>query len=192
MRSRPCSVNSWHLRQAVRALRQGGIIACPTEGVFGLECSPFDSQAVFRLLELKQRPAQAGLIIVAASFAQLKPLLGPLPRHDAQRVLATWPGPVTWLWPVSSELPFWIRGNHATIAVRVTEHPILATLCQRWGGPLISTSANLHGRPPARSVLQVRTYFNGKIDYLLHGQLGKRRKPTEIRDARDGALVRSG
>ena len=184
--------NPWHLRQAIRALGRGGVIACPTEGVFGLECNPFDCEAVFRLLELKQRPVQAGLILVAASFAQIKPLLKPLPHDNECRVIATWPGPVTWLWPVFSDLPFWIRGNHGTIAVRVTNHPILATLCQHWGGPLISTSANPHGRNPARSALQVRNYFGDNIDFIVHGQLGNQQKPTQIRDVRDGAVVRPG
>jgi L-threonylcarbamoyladenylate synthase len=185
-------VNPWHLRQAIRALGQGGIVACPTEGVFGLHCNPFDSEAVFRLLEIKQRPVKAGLILIAASFEQIKSLLKPLPRHNENRVFATWPGAVTWLWPADSALPFWIRGNHGTVAVRVTNHPILATLCQQWGGPLISTSANPHGRKPARSALQVRNYFNDRIDFILHGRLGDQQQPTEIRDARDGAIIRPG
>lgn len=185
-------VNPWHLRQAIRTLGRGGIIACPTEGVFGLECNPFDSKAVFRLLEIKQRPVQAGLILIAANFAQIKPFVKPLSPHIEHRVFATWPGPVTWLWPAYPELPFWIRGNHGTLAVRVTNHPILATLCQHWGGPLISTSANPHGRNPARSPLQVRNYFSDRIDLILHGQLGDQRQPTEIRDARDGEVIRSG
>jgi L-threonylcarbamoyladenylate synthase len=167
------------------------VIAYPTEAVYGLGCDPLDGAAVSRLLALKGRTAGKGLILIAARFAQLAPFLEPLAPALATRVLATWPGPVTWLLPARPAVPPWLRGEHDTLAVRVTAHPLAAALCTAFGGALVSTSANRAGRPPARSPLAVRRAFDGELDVVLHGPLGPGNRPTEIRDGRSGAVVRA-
>ncbi len=185
-------MSGFHLRAARRTLQAGGIVAYPTEAVYGLGCDPNNPDAVMRLLALKHRPWQKGVILIASALDQLEPYLQPLSPPIAARVQATWPGPVTWLLPARPEVPWWIRGEHRTLAVRVTAHPLAASLCHAFGGPLVSTSANLAGHEPARSALRVRRELGEKVDYILHGPLGTLAQPTEIRDAETGRIIRAG
>ncbi|RZU38663.1 translation factor SUA5 [Fluviicoccus keumensis] len=178
------------LRQAVRVLDNGGVIAYPTEAVWGLGCDPFNRAAVLRLLEIKQRPMHKGLIIIAAEVGQVLPWLGGLTVGQCRRVIETWPGPNTWVVPVGHDFPEWVRGDHASVAVRVSAHPGVQALCRRYGGALVSTSANRTGLPPARSALQVQCGLRGQVDYRLPGRLGGQNKPTLIRDALTGQVLR--
>ncbi|WP_078117862.1 L-threonylcarbamoyladenylate synthase [Thiosocius teredinicola] len=179
----------FRLRLAARLLREGAVIAYPTEAVFGLGCDPLNRRAVYRLLAIKQRPVEKGLILIASDISQLLPFVS-IPSTVLRAELeATWPGPVTWLLPTRPETPKWLRGEHTTIAVRVTAHPVAAALCDAFGGPIVSTSANASGRPPARTALQARRRCPG-IDAILNGKTGGRARPTEIRDAATGRTVR--
>jgi L-threonylcarbamoyladenylate synthase len=181
---------NWKIREALRHIEDGGIIAYPTETVYGLGCDPFNAAAVLHLLDLKQRNIRQGLVLIASDFDQLQPLLLPLAPAVKKRVTKTGPGATTWVLPCPPEVPAWLRGNHASLAVRITSHPFAAALCKHWGGPLVSTSANLHGKHPATSPLAVRKAFNGKLYYILHGDRGCGR-PSEIRDAISGTILRS-
>lgn len=183
-------VAPWHLRAAVEALDGGGVIACPTEAVWGLSCSPRDERAGMRLLALKHRHWSKGLILVAADFAQLAPYVDVPSNNALKRATATWPGPATWIFPASAQAPMWITGDHDGIAVRVTNHPLLRALSKRFGGPLVSTSANTAGRDPARDIHQVRRYFRNQLDAIVPGALGGLAKPTTIRDVATGHILR--
>ncbi|WP_297528846.1 L-threonylcarbamoyladenylate synthase [Thiohalobacter sp.] len=184
------AVRPWPLRQARRLLLAGGVIAYPTEAVWGLGCDPFDPVAVARLLALKGRTADKGLILISDRLERVEPLLAPLPAARRKAVLATWPGPHTWLWPAQDWVPDWLTGGRPTLAVRVTAHPLAAALCAVAGRPLVSTSANPSGHRPARSALKCMKYFEGQLDGVLHGRLGGLDRPTTIRDALSGALLR--
>ena len=185
-------MSDFHLRTARRVLREGGIVAYPTEAVYGLGCDPYNARAVIRLLELKQRSWKKGLILIASHRHQLDPWLEPVGLSVEQQLEKTWPGPVTWLLPARPEVPIWLRGEHTTLAVRVTAHPLAAALCDAFGGPIVSTSANFAEHRAARSVLQLQRAMGEKIDYILHGEIGEQSKPTEIRDAQSGRIVRAG
>lgn len=178
------------IEQAVTILRQGGVIAYPTEAVYGLGCDPQQPGAVKRILELKQRPADKGLILVAADFTQLEPWLLPLSAEVRQRVLGSWPGPLTWLCPVQEHVSSLLRGQHASLAVRVSDHPVIKELCTVFGGAIISTSANRRDAPPARTAQEVREIFSDSIDMVVEGALGDIDRPTEIRDALTNAIIR--
>lgn len=178
-----------HLRVAARLLQQGGVIAYPTEGVWGLGCDPFNEQAVRRLFDLKQRSEAKGLIIIAASMAQVEGWLGGLTLAQRAACAATWPGPYTWVVP-ATQAPRWLRGCHDSMAIRVSAHPGVQALCRAFGGALVSTSANVSGKSPARDALVLRQQFGRGLDYILPGQLGGDGKPSEIRDARTGIVLR--
>ena len=180
------------LDAAVRALRAGGVIAYPTEAVYGLGCDPRDAAALERILALKGRPADMGVIVIASAFTQLAPFLAPLAPELEARAAASWPGPVTWIWPCSAGLPRLLTGGRDTLAVRVTAHPGAAALCHAFGGALVSTSANRHGQPPARDAAAVRAAFGDALDAVVDGPCGGLARPTEIRDARTGAVLRAG
>jgi L-threonylcarbamoyladenylate synthase len=179
----------WRLQQVTRCLDQGGVIACPTEAVWGLSCDPWSADAVNRLLALKQRPVEKGLILVAADISQFADLLDDLPEDWQERLSASWPGPNTWLVPHQDRLPAWVTGRHASVALRVTDHPLMQQLCAL-NGPLVSTSANPSGRPAARSRLRVQQYFGERLDDVLAGPLGGRRSPSTIRDLATGTVLR--
>lgn len=185
-------MSDWQLRLALRCLQRGGLLAYATEAVWGLGCDPLRLATVQRLLEIKQRPMHKGLILVAAHFADLEPFLQPLHQSLYNRVMDSWPGPVTWLLPAQHWVPPELRGQHDTLAVRISAHPQVRALCEAFGGAIISTSANPAQRPPARNAGQVRRYFHGAIDHLLPGATGGASAPSEIRDARSGRVLRPG
>ncbi len=178
------------LQRAAQTLRAGGIVAYPTEAVYGLGCDPWNETAMRRLLTLKQRPAEMGVILIASRIEQLEPFITPLDEATLTKLQATWPGPVTWIVPARAETPAWLRGAHTTIAVRVTAHPIAAALCEAAQSALVSTSANRTGEPPARDADAVRHVFGDTVDYILSGEVGGLDRPTEIRDVRTGEVIR--
>lgn len=178
-----------HLRRAVRHLRQGGVVAHATEGVWGLACDPFDRSAVSRILALKKRPPDKGLILIADAAHRFAPELEALAAADRRRVEATWPGPVSWVLP-TQRFPAWITGKgNGTVAVRVPGHCQARALCAGFGGPLVSTSANPSGHPATANELRVRRWFQGRISYLLPGQTQGRRGPSQLR-ALSGEVLR--
>lgn len=181
-----------NLEDAAEIIRNGGLVAYPTEAVYGLGCDPRREDAVMRLLALKEREVSAGLILIAAELAQLDEFIQPFDEALAGRILPSWPGPVTWVVPAASGAPGWIRGRHATIAVRVTAHPVAAALCRAAGTALVSTSANLHGAAPARSARDVEITLGSRVDKVVEGACGEQERPTEIRDAMTGAVLRAG
>jgi L-threonylcarbamoyladenylate synthase len=178
------------LRQAAAQVRAGGVIAYPTEAVYGLGCDPRNGAAVQRLFEIKGRAASKGLILIAAELAQITPFIQALPIRFKQEILASWPGPVTWILPAAADTPDWLTGGRETVAVRVTAHPLAAALCRAAGSALVSTSANRSGQAPARTALQVRLRLHGMIDLVLAGQTGRLKKPTTIKSAVSGQVIR--
>lgn len=183
-------VTPWKLREAASLLHGGSVVAYPTEGVFGLGCDPWRADAVARILALKGRDRAKGLILIASGWADLAGLIAPLEPGLRERVARTWPGPVTWIMPAASRIPGWLTGGRPTVAVRVTAHPVASALCRAFGGALVSTSANRSGRPPARDALGVRLRLGDAVDLILSAPTGGQPGPTEIRDARDGRVLR--
>lgn len=179
--------------EAAPLLRGGGVIAYPTEAVWGLGCDPFNEAAVMRLLSIKQRPVDKGVILIAGARAQLDGLLDWDALTAAQReaVFASWPGPNTWIVPTTPRVPRWITGTHDGVAVRVSAHPEVIALCAAFGGPLVSTSANLAGEPPAFSRDALDPRVLALLDGVGTGETGGLASPTAIRDARSGAQIRA-
>ncbi|MEQ8288085.1 MAG: Sua5/YciO/YrdC/YwlC family protein [Gammaproteobacteria bacterium] len=179
-----------HLQAAIDAIQAGKVIAYPTESVFGLGCLPLNQSAVMEILELKQRSVTKGLICVAYSIEQLDEFVDFSMVSDMQAVTDSWPGPCTWLVPARSSTPAWLTGDHTTLAVRISAYPVVRKLCEKVG-PLVSTSANPQGMLPANSDQQVRAYFGSKLGYIYPAELPTGNKPTEIRDALSGKVVRN-
>jgi len=180
------------LQTAVAALRAGGVVAYPTEAVYGLGCDPHDHTAFERVFALKQRPPTQGVLLIAADFSQVETYIdiAQVPADALARARATWPGPHTWIFPRAANVPSWIAGNHAGIALRVTAHPLAAALCNAFGGAIVSTSANRHGAAPARTAGAVHAAFGSEVSYILDGAVGGLERPTTIRDAISGEQIR--
>lgn len=173
---------------AANILLRGGVIAYPTEGVFGLGCLPDDPQALHRLLDIKQRDSNKGLILIAADASQLdgwarlpggRTLPAPDPAH-----------PITWIVPPGPRVTTTLRGEHENIAVRITTNPTARALCVAAKSPLVSTSANLSGRPTARNRHVLRRQFGSVVDYVVPGDCGPASGPSEIRDFTSGNILR--
>lgn len=187
--SRPF-VSPWRLRFAARWLRMGGIVAYPTEAVYGLGCDPARTDALRKLLKLKRRPWHKGLILIAARPVQFDPFLAPLDTERVERAHARWPGPTTWLWPTHPWVSPLLRGEHRTLAVRVPGHPLARALCDAFGGALVSTSANRVGQKPARSALEVRRKLGHGGLFILSGAVDHKARPSRIMDIHSGRVLR--
>lgn len=179
------------LQYCVEQLHNNAVIAYPTEAVFGLGCDPDSEQAVMALLALKKRPAEKGLILIAANYQQLLPYISDerLTTEQRERMFSHWPGPVTFVVP--STAPGWLRGRFDSLAVRVSDHPGVQQLCLAFGKPLVSTSANLSGQEPCRNIREVAEQFGTDFP-VLNDVTGGRNNPSEIRNVITGELIRQG
>ena len=177
------------LESAVKIIRTQGVIAYPTEGVWGLGCDPFSYIAVKKLLGLKKRSAAQGLLLVATHIGQFDPFLEGLERKYYDELDRTWPGPTTYLVPDNGFAPRWVVGEHQTLGLRISDHPVIKALCSLTG-PLVSTSANISGSPPMQSAEEIKEVFCKEIDYVLFGELGKLGRPTEIKNIVTGEILR--
>ena len=177
-------------RHAADLLLAGGVIAYPTEGVFGLGCLPDNIAAVERILAIKRRDAAKGLILIAASANQFEGWIAQehlekIPQPDPRQ-------PVTWICRPSSQVPANVTGEHVGLAVRVTTNPIAAAICDAVGMPIVSTSANTSGHPVARNAFVLRRQFGRLVDYVVPGRCGPATGPSEIRDMASGRVLRPG
>lgn len=172
---------------------KGEVIAYPTEAVWGLGCNPFDAEAVYKVLSLKQRSVDKGLILIAADIHQFNFILKDCSAVQRNQLEKSWPGPVTWLVPNNGTIPYWISGNHSSVALRVSDHPVVKALCKAYRGPIVSTSANPQGKPSAKTAWQVSRYFrrSKELSYITKGSVGKRKKPSDIFDLNSGSTIRT-
>jgi L-threonylcarbamoyladenylate synthase len=175
------------ISRAADVLLGGGIITCPTEGVFGLSCMPDNSAAIKRLLRIKQRDPAKGLILIAASKDQLKDWIG----VPVEKIPDANPSqPITWIVPAAPSVSTLVRGEHDKVAVRVTTNPVAQALCEAVESPLVSTSANIVGEEPARNRLILHRKFAGCVDYMVPGDCGPATGPSEIRNLSTGEVLR--
>lgn len=184
------TIDKIDLACAVDALRRGQIIAHPTEAVWGLACDPFNKEAVSNLLFLKRRPVKKGLILVSGERNDFNHLLVGEALESLAALDKTWPGPVTWLVPHRRQLPRYLTGNHDTVALRVSAHAGIRSLCEQFGGPIVTTSANPTGCAPAMTLMQARRYFNTGVCYT-RGVLGGQKRPSQIWDLRTRTCLRA-
>ncbi|MCL1059539.1 threonylcarbamoyl-AMP synthase [Shewanella gelidimarina] len=180
--------------EVAELIEQGGIIAYPTEAVYGLGCDPDNDEAIHQLLQIKQRPWHKGLILVAGDYQQLLPYIdeSQLSVEQLAFVHSKWPGPFTFIMPIKPGLSKLLSGTFDSIAVRVTSHIGVKGLCAAINKPIVSTSANLSGQEPALSPIAVRQQFEGIIAGLVVGELGSQTAPSTIIDAKSGNIIRKG
>ena len=177
------------IRRLRAFLQRGGVIAYPTESCYGLGCDPSNRRAVQRILQLKGRPQRKGLIVIGSDICQFRRYFSPIPDSLAARLGEWWPGPNTLLLPVSKRCPRWLRGAHATLAVRVTAHPETARLCRMLNMALVSTSANHAAKRPLKSAASCTRAFGARV-WALPGQSGKRKRPSSIINPANGSVFR--
>ncbi|MEM5551904.1 threonylcarbamoyl-AMP synthase [Pseudoalteromonas sp. NEC-BIFX-2020_002] len=179
-------------KTALTALQQGGVIVYPTEAVYGLGCDPDDQHAVEKLLAIKQRPVEKGLILIADNYGQLLKYVddAKIPMDKRADIFSSWPGAITWVMPAAKNTPKWLTGQFDTIAVRVTNHPTVKRLCQELGKPLVSTSANLSGQDTVTSIEMAKSEFDQQVAFYVDEPLGGRTQPSTIKDVMTGKIFR--
>ncbi|AGH80073.1 ribosome maturation factor [Psychromonas sp. CNPT3] len=182
------------LTNALKVLNNQGVIAYPTESVFGLGCDPDSPDALQKILKIKQRPAHKGLILIAANTKQLQDYADFSQLSPAQiaRMQATWPGPVTWIVPAKKNLQPLIKGDFESVAVRVTAHPIVSELCTLFNKPIISTSANISGQDACQNAAQVQKMFvdTPLLETIVQASVSAFGSPSQIYDALTGKRLR--
>ena len=172
----------------IEIFQNGGIFSYPTEAVYGLGCDPDNEKAVQRLLSIKNRPIEKGLILVASDFSQVEKYLQHLSQAQQE---FTKPSDTTYIFPALASTPKWLTGDFDSLAIRISKHPLVRELCINLDSPLVSTSANLSGLEPAKSVEQVAKQLGGVIDAILEGNTGDSQKPSVIRDSISRQIIRS-
>ncbi len=188
----PVEANAAANDSLLNAFENGRLLVYPTEAVMGIGCDPDNEDAVNALLKIKQRPVEKGVILIAATYSQLLPYVNDNAIRPDRRsdIFSSWPGPNTWLLPKSNTAPSWLTGQHSKIAVRVTNHPVVIDLCNRLKKPIVSTSANLTGQPPATTLEEAKAVFGNSVDYV-EGSVGGASKPSVIRDGDTLEVIRA-
>ncbi|PID60064.1 MAG: tRNA threonylcarbamoyladenosine biosynthesis protein RimN [Gammaproteobacteria bacterium] len=179
------------LDEAAAVIRGGGVIAYPTEAVFGLGCLPGNEQAIERILTIKGREATRGLIIIGGSREQLAPWMAPLDTTAEATLAAHWPGPVTFVVKASEQVPLLLNGGRDTIAVRLSAMPLVAELCARCNSALVSTSANRSGNEALRSASDVDAVLGSELDTVLDAPTGGADSPSRVIELATGRLLRA-
>ncbi|PCH84664.1 MAG: tRNA threonylcarbamoyladenosine biosynthesis protein RimN [Piscirickettsiaceae bacterium] len=175
--------SNWQKRRFVEHLYQGGVVAYPTEAVFGLGCDPLNAAAVGRLQTLKGRTQQKGFILIASNLTQLKPYIKPLNAAVKSAILNVDQEPTTWVLPANECVPEWLTADEKSIAVRLIQHGLAKSLCELAGMAIVSTSANVSGYAPFKTAYQTRLKFSPKGVYTINGRVGSAKKPSRIIDA---------
>lgn len=185
--------NTSTIKKATEVFTQGGIIAYPTEAVFGLGCDPENELAIQKLLSIKQRPVNKGLILLATNYSQLLPYIDDkaISQVDRLKVLSRWPDAITQVLPANNNISPLLRGDFDSIAVRITDHKDVVALCQQTNKAIVSTSANLAGSKPAVTWQQVEQQLGDKIDFIVKGETSGLLKPSTIINGLTGEIIRS-
>lgn len=183
----------YKVQEAAQTLKDGGVIVCPTEGVYGLSAVVTNSAAITRVISMKKRALNKGLIVVAADVAMLEGIVNfSALSADSLRLLhEKWPGHATFIVPTHMQINPLLTGGRNTLAVRVTAFPLLQALCREAGGPLISTSANISGSEPLQTLEELQATFASSVDYILDEPCQGLHKPSTIYDALSGAILRA-
>ncbi len=179
------------LPKLLKIFKSGGVFAYPTEGVWGLGCDPFNALAVERLLAIKSRPQEKGLILITGDINHLDPWLIHLPQKLQDKARTYWPGHVTLLLPDSQKIaPDHIRGSHDSIAMRVTTHPFVHWFSQNVSPLLVSTSANISGAPACLTYDEVHENLGHLVDYIVPGETLGAKTPSQIIHLETGKVMR--
>lgn len=185
--------NTSTISKAAEVFNHGGILVYPTEAVFGLGCDPDNHLAIKKLLAIKERSINKGLILLASNYSQLLPYINDsaINQDNLNSILSRWPGPITQILPAAEHISSLLSGCFDSIAVRITDHPDIVALCNQVNKPIISTSANLSGELPALTWQQADEVFKDKVDFIIKSKTSGLLKPSTIINAITGEVVRS-
>jgi L-threonylcarbamoyladenylate synthase len=175
-------------------LLAAGVMAYPTETLYGLGAAALLSEAVGKIYRIKGRDPAKPLPLMASGLDMVREIAGPLPDVFPALAQIFWPGPLTLVLPASKALPRFIAGPGRTVAVRIPPVAWIRRLVSTLGQPLTATSANLSGRPATDDPREIRTQFEGRVDLIIDGGRTPGGAPSTIVDLSRGApeVLREG
>ena len=176
------------LKKIHEILVDGGVIAYPTESVFGLGCDPSNEQAVARILEIKKRTLAMGFVLLTPNIEIIS---GWVSMSNKQLKIFSSPSsrPTTYIVPASVVAPKWLTVKN-TLAIRLSNDLFIKNICSLLGLPIVSTSANLHGENPCKSAEEVQKIMGSQLDYIVFKQTGPFNSPSTIVDLSSGKTIR--
>jgi len=180
--------SDFSIRHAASIIRQGGILAYPTDTIYGLGCDPYNPDAVNRLSEIKHRPLNKLFILLAADIDQLKGLIDI--DTEQQDIIATQKSATSWIISASKTAPEWLTDNDNNITIRISQNLVVQKLCRHLGHAIISSSANLTGKTPAQNSLQIHKYFHATVDKILATNKKLTARPSTIIRLSDHTIIR--
>ncbi|MCP4334305.1 MAG: L-threonylcarbamoyladenylate synthase [Gammaproteobacteria bacterium] len=183
-------MSPWALNRLVHTIAAGAVIGYPTDTIWGLGCDPLDFASVARILKIKNRRPDRGLILLSSKLEYCSPYID-INAEQRESLHSSCARPTTWLVKASEACPWWIRGVYPTVAIRICDHPLLKAICDGLKTPLVSTSANRAGRPTVRNALQLRRQFDGELDCIVTGFSTGSGRPSEIKSLAHGTTLRS-
>ena len=184
-------MSPWALNRFAHAVSQGAIFGYPTDTIWGFGCHPLIASSVARILQIKNRKPDKGLILLSSRLDYCAAYVG-LDLEQLEPVRSSTDHPTTWLVPASRNCPLWIRGNYPTVAIRITRHPLLDYLCDRLQAPIVSTSANRARKSTVRNSVQMRKQFGDELDFIVSGFATGSNRPSEIKSLLKGTTIRGG
>ena len=184
-------MSHWLLNKYALDIAKGAVFAYPTDTIWGLGCHPDNPYAVKRILAIKQRPHDKGMILLSSHIDFCEPYIHAEYFQKQYHQIET-PDiqPTTWLLPASIHCPSWLTGKNSTVAIRITRLAHIRALCEKRLHPLISTSANISGRAPASNLHKIRKLFLNKVDFIVAGIDPLTQRPSKIIDKRTGETIR--
>ena len=177
------------IEQATAVLRRGGVVAHATEGVWGLACDPRSDISVKKILDIKQREKEKGLILIGGLLEYFEKELSGVKPDKNKEIVNSWPGHHTWILPNLRDYSDWVTGGRDSVACRVPDHKQARELSAKFGAPVVSTSANLSGQAELTSEEAVREIFGSIVDFIVPGKVGYADGPSKIHFL-DGSMLR--
>lgn len=180
--------SDFSIRHAAHIIQHGGVIAYPTDTIYGLGCDPYDPHAIELLNVIKQRPSNKQFILLAANIDQIKPLV--LLDKEQEKTITQSTQPTSWIVKASKNAPSWLVDDNNTVTIRISSHHDVKRLCTALGHAIISTSANIAGKTPARNALDLHKYFHNIVDKILISDKQQTSKPSKIIRLCDNRVIR--
>ncbi|MGQ9593935.1 MAG: L-threonylcarbamoyladenylate synthase [Anaerolineae bacterium] len=164
----PASSPEW-LEEALSILRGGGVVAFPTDTVYGVGADPLQEEAVVALFQVKGRPAEKAIPLLLSEMSQVEAVAREVPAAAEALTRRFWPGPLSIVVWAREEVPALVRAGGGTVALRMPDHPVALGLIGAFGRPLAATSANLSGHPAPVTAEEVLAQLRGRIPLLVDG-----------------------
>ena len=185
-------MSPWAIKRLGKAIQQGAVIVYPTDTIWGLGCHPLLTHSVGRILNIKQRPVDKGLILLGSRLEFFESYISnQLDAEQIARLQEITEHPVTWLVPAGDQCPDWIRGYSTSVAIRITSHPFIIELCDQIRSPIVSTSANRSGSATVRNAWQAHREFTDQVDYIVSGYNPGTKRASEIKSLEGNKILRS-